>query len=202
MCSVKTVRFNLIPISFASTTGKSLSNPAAAALHRCNIASVSMSEQQIISSDPSDVLINYPVPLSPPLPAISKAIEQARAISASARSSSFSRERHLVIFEDEWLIAVNKPHGIYCESVLASAAQLGEEGITETPVVMLSRFRAWKMEMYWYSINWLWIELNFIWIAQYAVKSRANLDLIFISILFSGSKNQRQEVHYEIRLLD
>ncbi|GAV89236.1 PseudoU_synth_2 domain-containing protein [Cephalotus follicularis] len=63
---------------------------------------------------------NYPTPLSPPPPAISKDIELARAMSASSKSSLFSLSKSDVIYEDEWLIAVNKPQGIYCESVLAS----------------------------------------------------------------------------------
>lgn len=67
---------------------------------------------------------NYPVPLSPPLPAISKNLELARAMAASSKSSLFSLSATDVIYEDEWLIAVNKPQGIYCESVLASVPRL------------------------------------------------------------------------------
>ncbi|KAF3454601.1 hypothetical protein FNV43_RR05049 [Rhamnella rubrinervis] len=65
-------------------------------------------------------LHNYPVPISPPLPPISKQIELSRAMSASSKSSLFSLSRSDVVYEDEWLIAVNKPRGVYCESVLAS----------------------------------------------------------------------------------
>lgn len=68
--------------------------------------------------------INYPVPLSPPLPAISKQMELARAMSASSKSSLFSLSRTDVVFEDDWLIAVNKPRGVYCESVLSSIPSL------------------------------------------------------------------------------
>lgn len=67
---------------------------------------------------------NYPVPLSPPLPPISKHIELARAMSASSKSSLFSLSRDDVVFEDQWLIVVNKPQGVYCESVLESVPQL------------------------------------------------------------------------------
>ncbi|XP_023536802.1 RNA pseudouridine synthase 1 [Cucurbita pepo subsp. pepo] len=63
---------------------------------------------------------NYPVPLSPPLPAISKNLELARAMAACSKSSLFSLSACDVIYEDEWLIVVNKPQGVYCESVLAS----------------------------------------------------------------------------------
>ncbi|XP_010259314.1 PREDICTED: RNA pseudouridine synthase 1 [Nelumbo nucifera] len=68
--------------------------------------------------------VNYPIPLSPPLPAISKQMELARAMSASSKSSLFSLSLSDVLFEDEWLIVVNKPQGIYCESVLASVPRL------------------------------------------------------------------------------
>ncbi|XVF31457.1 hypothetical protein REPUB_Repub16aG0147700 [Reevesia pubescens] len=63
---------------------------------------------------------NYPTPLSPPLPSISKDIELARAMTASSKSSLFGLSRSDVLYEDEWLIAVNKPRGIYCDGVLAS----------------------------------------------------------------------------------
>jgi hypothetical protein len=67
---------------------------------------------------------NYPVPLSPPLPAISKNIELTRATSASSKSSLFTLSPTHVLYHDEWLIAVNKPQGVYCETVLASVPQL------------------------------------------------------------------------------
>lgn len=67
---------------------------------------------------------NYPVPLSPPLQAISKNLELARAMAASSKSSLFALSASDVIYEDEWLIAVNKPQGVYCESVLASVPRL------------------------------------------------------------------------------
>ncbi|XP_022867355.1 RNA pseudouridine synthase 1 [Olea europaea var. sylvestris] len=69
-------------------------------------------------------LQNYPVPLSPPLPSISKNIELNRALSASSKSSIFSLNRNDVLFEDEWLIAINKPQGIYCESILSAVPTL------------------------------------------------------------------------------
>lgn len=66
----------------------------------------------------------YPSPLSPPLPSLSKDVELARAMSASSRSSLFSLSRDDVVFEDEWLIVLNKPQGIYCENVLSSVPRL------------------------------------------------------------------------------
>ncbi|CAL1407661.1 unnamed protein product [Linum trigynum] len=73
---------------------------------------------------PSASLQNYPKPLSPPLSAISKDIELARAMSASSRSSLFSLSTTDVLFEDQWLMAVNKRQGIYCEFVLESVPAL------------------------------------------------------------------------------
>ncbi|XP_004495663.1 RNA pseudouridine synthase 1 [Cicer arietinum] len=63
---------------------------------------------------------NYPVPLSPQLPAISKEIELNRAKIASTNSQLFSLSKIHIIYEDEWLLVVNKPNGIYCDSVLTS----------------------------------------------------------------------------------
>ncbi|KAK4476731.1 hypothetical protein RD792_015891 [Penstemon davidsonii] len=66
-------------------------------------------------------LNNYPVPLSPPAPHISKNIELNRALTASSKSALFSLSKEDILFQDQWLIAVNKPQGIYCESVLSAA---------------------------------------------------------------------------------
>ncbi|XP_030476597.2 RNA pseudouridine synthase 1 [Syzygium oleosum] len=77
-----------------------------------------------VPPDASGSPISYPVPLSPPLPPLSKQVELDRAMSASSRSSAFSLSRNHVVYEDEWLLAVDKPPGVYCESVLASAPRL------------------------------------------------------------------------------
>lgn len=69
-------------------------------------------------------LAHYPVPLSPPPPLLSKNVELNRALTASSKSSLFSLSRNDVLFEDEWLIAVNKPQGIYCETILSSVVTL------------------------------------------------------------------------------
>ena len=73
--------------------------------------------------DPKNAII-YPVPLSPPLPLISKEIELSRAMTAASKSSLFSLSRTHVLFEDDWLLAVCKPQGVYCEAVLASVPSL------------------------------------------------------------------------------
>ncbi|KAM1353681.1 hypothetical protein PS1_033479 [Malus domestica] len=56
---------------------------------------------------------NYLVLLFPPLPAISKHVELARAMSASSKSSPLSFSRNNVIYDDQWVVVVNKPQGIY-----------------------------------------------------------------------------------------
>ncbi|GKV43010.1 hypothetical protein SLEP1_g50352 [Rubroshorea leprosula] len=67
---------------------------------------------------------DYPTPLSPPLLSISKDIELARAMITSSKSSLFALSRSDVLYEDEWLMAVNKPQGIYYENVLGSVPRL------------------------------------------------------------------------------
>lgn len=74
--------------------------------------------------DDPETLGNYPAPLSPPLPPISKQIELSRAMSASSRSSLFSVSPVDVLFQDDWLIVVNKPQGVYCEAVLSSIPRI------------------------------------------------------------------------------
>ncbi|KAJ9557227.1 hypothetical protein OSB04_011841 [Centaurea solstitialis] len=69
-------------------------------------------------------LKNYPMPLSPPLPAISKDLELSRALSASSKSALFSLSKADVLLQDDWLIALNKPQGVYCETILASVPSL------------------------------------------------------------------------------
>ena len=69
-------------------------------------------------------LQNYPIPLSPPLNPLSKEMELARAMSASSKSSLFALSKSDVIYQDQWLIAVNKPQGVYCESLLNSVPQV------------------------------------------------------------------------------
>ncbi|RAL52673.1 hypothetical protein DM860_007441 [Cuscuta australis] len=96
-------------------------------LHRHFLnASMAASEAPIEGQPTPELkgLDDYPVPLSPPLPSLSKDIELDRALTASSRSASFSLSRNDVVFEDEWLLAVNKPQGVYCESVLSAVSNL------------------------------------------------------------------------------
>ncbi|KAF7851245.1 hypothetical protein BT93_L4289 [Corymbia citriodora subsp. variegata] len=107
----------------------SLSNTAATKLFFSDLSprlrrATAMSQPDSIPPNAPESPMNYPVPLSPPLPPLSKEVELARAMSASSRSSAFSLSRSHVVYEDEWLVAVNKPPGVYCESVLASAPRV------------------------------------------------------------------------------
>ncbi|KAF6143333.1 hypothetical protein GIB67_001277 [Kingdonia uniflora] len=79
----------------------------------------------------------YPIPLSPPLPAISKQIELNRAMSASSKSALFSLSSDDIVFQDEWIIVVNKPMGVYCESVLASVPQFLTDSATPSTTAEL-----------------------------------------------------------------
>ncbi|KAK8967451.1 RNA pseudouridine synthase 1 [Platanthera guangdongensis] len=66
----------------------------------------------------------YPSPIAPPYPALSKAMELHRAMSATVRSGTFALSSKDIIFEDDWLVVVNKPSGIYCETILSSLSSL------------------------------------------------------------------------------
>ncbi|GJT90141.1 RNA pseudouridine synthase 1 [Tanacetum coccineum] len=88
------------------------------------IMAAAQNQKTHLENDPININNNYPVPLSPPLPLISKDIELARALTASSKSSVFCLDKSDVLFEDEWLIAFNKHQGVYCETVLASVPRL------------------------------------------------------------------------------
>ncbi|BBN03677.1 hypothetical protein MPTK1_2g25430 [Marchantia polymorpha subsp. ruderalis] len=67
----------------------------------------------------------YPVPLTPFSGEIERAIEYQRAMVAeAAMKSSPAISRNDIIFEDEWLMVINKPCGIYSEHVLATIPSL------------------------------------------------------------------------------
>ncbi|CAN1859827.1 RNA pseudouridine synthase 1 [Linum perenne] len=93
------------------------------ALRTCIPPAIKMSTS-VDPPEPILLQVDYPKPLSPPLPAISKEIELGRAMSASSRSSLFSLSASHVLYEDQWLMVVDKPQGIYCESVLESVPSL------------------------------------------------------------------------------
>nr|CAB3466160.1 unnamed protein product [Digitaria exilis] len=68
----------------------------------------------------------YPSPVSPPYPAASKDVELRRAMTASARSAVFTSAD--IVFEDEWLAVVDKPAGVYCDSLLSALPRSAASG--------------------------------------------------------------------------
>lgn len=68
----------------------------------------------------------YPSPVSPPYPAVSKDVELRRAMTASARSAVFASAD--VVFEDEWLAVVDKPAGVYCDALLTALPRSAAAG--------------------------------------------------------------------------
>lgn len=73
----------------------------------------------------SDRDIDYPVPLSPFAGELSKEVELQRALVAeAAMKAGPAIGRESVLFEDDWLMVVNKPRGLYCEHVFATVASL------------------------------------------------------------------------------
>lgn len=85
----------------------------------------------------------YPSPVSPPYPAASKDVELRRAMTASARSAVFTSAD--VVFEDEWLAVVDKPAGVYCDSLL-NALPLSAASGEQKKLSLLSSEKglAWK----------------------------------------------------------
>jgi 23S rRNA-/tRNA-specific pseudouridylate synthase len=75
--------------------------------------------------DRLEVDLQYPVPLSPMSGEVARRIEYERAMVAEAAvKSGPAMTRDEVLFEDEWLMVVNKPCGVYCEHVLATIPAL------------------------------------------------------------------------------
>lgn len=115
---------------------------------------------------------NYPVPLSPTLPPISKNIELTRAMSASSKSGLFTLLPTHVLYHDEWLIAVNKPQGVYCEAVLASVPQLLCDSVdSEGLLVLLSIFCF--VDRFWLGRrvdSAIWVDPSWPWFCLFAKK--------------------------------
>lgn len=80
--------------------------------------------------------VDFPVPMSPFAGELSKEVELNRALIAEAAMKAgpaISKED--VLFEDEWLIVVNKPRGLYCEHVFATIPSLlSSTGMSHTSV--------------------------------------------------------------------
>ncbi|KAK8916481.1 RNA pseudouridine synthase 1 [Platanthera zijinensis] len=81
----------------------------------------------------------FPSPISPPYPALSKAMELHRATSAAARSGTFALSSKDIIFEDDWLVVVNKPSGIYCETMLSSLSSSSRTSTIQSNLHLANR---------------------------------------------------------------
>lgn len=69
--------------------------------------------------------LECPVPMSPFAGELSKEVELQRALVAeAAMQSGPAVGRESVLFEDEWIMIVNKPRGLYCEHVFATVPSL------------------------------------------------------------------------------
>jgi len=59
--------------------------------------------------------VDFPMPMSPFAGELSKEVELQRALVAEvAMKSGPAIGRENVLFEDDWLMIVNKPRGLYC----------------------------------------------------------------------------------------
>ncbi|GAQ78573.1 hypothetical protein KFL_000150270 [Klebsormidium nitens] len=67
----------------------------------------------------------FPTPVTPPPPLSAHSIEVERArIAEEAARHSPAVTQSSILYEDEWIVAVNKPAGRYCEDVLAGVVGL------------------------------------------------------------------------------
>lgn len=85
--------------------------------------------------------VDYPVPMSPFAGELSKDVELQRALVAEAAMiSGPAIGRENVLFEDDWLMIVNKPRGLYCEHVFATVPALSSSsGETQSHLHMANR---------------------------------------------------------------
>ncbi|CAD5315718.1 unnamed protein product [Arabidopsis thaliana] len=77
----------------------------------------------------SELNLNYPKPISAPPPPISKDMELKRAMEASSKSSLFNLTRDDILYEDEYLMAVNKPKDSSSEYHLANRLDRDTSGV-------------------------------------------------------------------------
>jgi 23S rRNA-/tRNA-specific pseudouridylate synthase len=85
--------------------------------------------------------LEYPVPMSPFAGELSKEVELQRALVAeAAMKSGPAIGRESVLFEDEWIMIVNKPRGLYCEHVFATVPSLlSSSGESQAQLHMANR---------------------------------------------------------------
>jgi hypothetical protein len=84
-----------------------------------------VAQAMAIRESDGEVEMDYPVPMSPFAGELSKEVELQRALVAeAAMKSGPAIGRENVLFEDDWLMIVNKPRGLYCEHVFATVPSL------------------------------------------------------------------------------
>ncbi|XP_020581729.1 RNA pseudouridine synthase 1 [Phalaenopsis equestris] len=85
------------------------------------------------------IMCGYPKPISPPYPVLSKDVELRRARLAAARSAAYSFSSDDIIFEDEWLLVVKKPSGIYCETLISSLSSSSKTSTLQSNLHLANR---------------------------------------------------------------
>ncbi|KAJ7549642.1 hypothetical protein O6H91_07G061400 [Diphasiastrum complanatum] len=82
----------------------------------------------------SRIVSDYPVPLSPRMGEAARCIEFDRAMAAeAAMKAGPAVSGEAILYEDEWMIVVNKPCGFYSEHVMASIPCLLNNSYTYLP---------------------------------------------------------------------
>lgn len=138
-----------------------------------------------IDGDCSSTLSAYPVPLSPPLPLISKKVELARAMTAASKSSLFTLSADDFVYEDDSMVVVSKPSGVYCESVLSSTRRLLEDSVVQRNLGILSHrpFSLYNVAVVCLFKFFKNNDLNF-WLICYRICACNNCSLSFFFFLF------------------
>lgn len=92
---------------------------------RSSVVAHSMVIKESCGEVDSVLKLDYPVPLSPVPSQLSNEVELQRALVAEAAMKSRPAiGRESVLFEDEWLIIVNKPRGLYSGHVFETMPSL------------------------------------------------------------------------------
>ncbi|XP_024360654.1 RNA pseudouridine synthase 1 [Physcomitrium patens] len=101
---------------------------------RSSVVAHSMVIKESCGEVDSVLKLDYPVPLSPVPSQLSNEVELQRALVAEAAMKSRPAiGRESVLFEDEWLIIVNKPRGLYSGHVFETMPSLCSSS-GETPL--------------------------------------------------------------------
>lgn len=141
---------HVLPTSPALHTAMNAEPNKPGKLHGMDLAIVDLSPSETTSSENKNTKmgggidgnaeieenVDFPVPMSPFAGELSKEVELNRALIAeAAMKAGPAINKDDVLFEDEWLIVVNKPRGLYCEHVFATIPSLlSSTGMSHTSV--------------------------------------------------------------------